>query len=251
MLKLWPSQIELFAPGQASAPGEQWLAVGAARLPLLFVKNPRARRYVLRLTRDGRARVTVPRGGSLGEARKFAGRHISWLEKQLVQRARQTPVLELRPGASVLFRGELWILERNPTSLDSSFIEIRLGPDVLRVPSPLQDLRPAVESHLRAIANRELPRRVLELAAQHGFQVHRITVRSQRSRWGSCSRRATISLNWRLVQMPETVRDYIILHELAHLRVMNHSERFWREVERLCPWYKESERWLKQNRHRL
>ena len=72
-------------------------------------------------------------------------------------------------------------------------------------------------------------------------------MRNQRSRWGSCSRRGTISLNWRLVQTPAYVRDYLVLHELAHLKEMNHSRRFWREVERLCPGFREAERWLKQH----
>lgn len=77
----------------------------------------------------------------------------------------------------------------------------------------------------------------MELAALHGIGVARVSVRNQRSRWGSCSRRGTISLNWRLIQTPEEVRDYIILHELPHRRHMNHSLRFWQEVERLCPGY--------------
>jgi predicted metal-dependent hydrolase len=74
-----------------------------------------------------------------------------------------------------------------------------------------------------------------------------VTVRNQRSRWGSCSRRGTISLNWRLVQTPLFVRDYLVLHELAHLKEMNHSRRFWSEVARLCPDFPEAERWLKQH----
>jgi len=74
-----------------------------------------------------------------------------------------------------------------------------------------------------------------------------VSVRNQRSRWGSCSRHGTISLNWRLVQTPTFVRDYIILHELAHLKEMNHSKRFWREVARLCPDFGRAERWLKEH----
>jgi predicted metal-dependent hydrolase len=81
--------------------------------------------------------------------------------------------------------------------------------------------------------------------------VRRVTVRSQRTRWGSCSRRGTISLNWRLIQTPAFVQDYIHLHELAHLIEMNHSEKFWRQVERLCPDYLAAERWLKQHRNLL
>jgi predicted metal-dependent hydrolase len=97
------------------------------------------------------------------------------------------------------------------------------------------------------LAARELPARVLELSARHQLTVRRITIRSQRSRWGSCSRHGTISLNWRLVQAPVFVRDYLVLHELAHLREMNHSPRFWREVARLCPNFAEAERWLKEH----
>ena len=113
------------------------------------------------------------------------------------------------------------------------------------------DLRPAIQNHLRNLASEELPPRVMELAALHGVNVFRVTVRNQKSRWGSCSRRGTISLNWRLIQTPDFVRDYIILHELAHRRQMNHSEKFWQEVERLFPDYLQAERWLKQHSNLL
>jgi len=89
--------------------------------------------------------------------------------------------------------------------------------------------------------------RVPWLAALHNLPVRRVTVRNQRSRWGSCSRRGTISLNWRLVQAPDFVRDYIVLHELAHLKEMNHSRRYWGEVARLCPDFPAAECWLKQH----
>ena len=85
----------------------------------------------------------------------------------------------------------------------------------------------------------------MELAALHGIEISRVSVRNQKSRWGSCSRKGTISLNWRLIQTPDFVRDYIILHELAHRKQMNHSDKFWMEVEQLCPDYLVSERWLK------
>src|SRR5438067_312828 len=83
--------------------------------------------------------------------------------------------------------------------------------------------------------NSEFPPRVMELAALCDLRIQRVTVRDQKSRWGSCSRRATISLNWRLIQTPDFVRDYVILHELMHLREMNHSRRFWRHVQNVCP----------------
>jgi len=109
------------------------------------------------------------------------------------------------------------------------------------------NLRPAIERHLRKLAAEELVQRTWELATLHQVSVHQVTVRNQQSRWGSCSVKKTISLNWRLVQTPAFVRDYIILHELMHLREMNHSPRFWREVEQVCPEYEKAERWLKEH----
>jgi predicted metal-dependent hydrolase len=93
----------------------------------------------------------------------------------------------------------------------------------------------------------ELPARLRELAARHGFEAGRVTVRDQRSRWGSCSPRGDISLNWRLVTMPDAVRDYVILHELAHLREPNHSRRFWRVMSRICPDWREARQWLRDH----
>jgi len=85
------------------------------------------------------------------------------------------------------------------------------------------------------------------MAALHGCVVSQVSVRNQRTRWGSCSRKGAISLNWRLIQVPESVRDYIILHELMHLREMNHSPRYWAQVAAVCPNYRESEAWLRAN----
>ena len=105
----------------------------------------------------------------------------------------------------------------------------------------------AEERRLRQQAARDLPARLRALAAEHGYTVGSVTVRAQRTRWGSCSPTGRISLNWRLIQLPPSVSDYILLHELAHLTHLNHSARFWREVERICPWHREARAWLRGN----
>ena len=122
-----------------------------------------------------------------------------------------------------------------------------LAADVFRVPRLEGDLRPTLEAQFARRAKIELPARAWELAATVGVEVKQVTVRNQRSRWGSCSATGTISLNWRLVQTPDSVRDYIVYHELMHLREMNHSERFWARVEEVCPPWREAELWLKRN----
>ena len=223
-------------------PASETLQVGSRSVPLLFVPHPRARRYTLRLRADGTARVTIPRGGGLAAARDFVSRNLGWLEQQLQRLAAQPkePAAWL-VGTEILFRGEPVCIERDATGA------ICFGTEKIKVSEADADFRPAIQKHLRRLAARELPARVLELAAQHGVDGLRVSVRNQKSRWGSCSRRGTISLNWRLVQTPAFVRDYIILHELAHRRHMNHSQKFWEEVARLCPDYLPAERWLKQH----
>jgi predicted metal-dependent hydrolase len=99
---------------------------------------------------------------------------------------------------------------------------------------------------LRARAMEELPVRLHELAALHGVAgVTRVSIRSQRTRWGSCARDGHICLNWRLVVMPEHVRDYVLIHELMHLRRLDHSPAYWRLVAAACPDYAAARAWLR------
>ena len=173
------------------------LRLGDQTVPLLLVHNPRARRYLLRVKPDGTARVTIPRGGSAAQANQFVERSRGWLEQQLQKmRSRPKPSTDWRIGDAIWFRGEKLRLEAGQAG------GVRVGSETIAVQDFTADLRPEVEQHLRRLAARELPPRVLALAQPHGFAIRRITVRNERSRWGSCSRRGTISLNWRLVQTP-------------------------------------------------
>jgi predicted metal-dependent hydrolase len=113
--------------------------------------------------------------------------------------------------------------------------------------------RPEVENRaevaaLRTRAARELPARLRELAARHHLTVARISIRNQKWRWGSCSRDGHVCLNWRLVTMPDHVRDYVIIHELMHLKRMDHSPRFWKLVAAACPDYQAARAWLRTYR---
>lgn len=111
-----------------------------------------------------------------------------------------------------------------------------------------QQARPAVvhpdEPALRARAATALPPQLLALAEAHGITVARVSIRNQRSRWGACSSNGSITLNWRLVLVPDFVREYVMIHELMHRRELNHSKRFWRHVAAACPRHQEARRWL-------
>lgn len=216
------------------------LRVGDREVALEFVRHARARRYILRLRPDGVARVTVPRGGSIAAAFDFAWRHGDWIGRQLAK-PRPAAGGDWAEGTEIMFRGEAHALRvaRADEVIHFADQQIQLRGE--------NELRPVIERHLRKLAARELPARTHELAVQHGVSIQSVTVRNQRTRWGSCSARGTISLNWRLIQVPPFVCDYIVLHELMHRRELNHSARFWAHVAAVCPAWREAERWLRRN----
>jgi len=210
-----------------------------------YVRSERARHYRLTLRRDGVAVATIPRRGSEREARRFVAQQRGWLERAWArQQARPRPAAVWTTGAAVLWRGEWRPIDVAATGGRPA---VGLGPEVFRVPRLDGDLRPALEAQFARRARIELPARTWELAAATGIAIRNVTIRNQRSRWGSCSAGGTISLNWRLVQAPAAVRDYLIYHELMHLREMNHSERFWARVAVVCPGWRAAERWLKEH----
>jgi predicted metal-dependent hydrolase len=212
---------------------------------LIFVRSARARNYRLTLRRDGVAVATVPPRGSEREARAFVEQHRDWLARARARQARRPRAAEVwAVGTAVLWRGEMTEIRQAAGGLRPV---VCIAADLFRVPAFEGDLRPALEAQFARRAKIELPARTWEFAAQTGANVKHVTVRNQRSRWGSCSAGGTISLNWRLVQTPDSVRDYIIYHELMHLREMNHSDRFWARVEEVCPWWRDAEKWLKRN----
>jgi predicted metal-dependent hydrolase len=222
---------------------EQVLQIGSTTVPLRFIRNDAARRYILRINEEGCARVTVPRRGSIHAAREFALRQLPWIQKQLLKReAEPTRPIRWGHGTDILFQGE-----KSAIVAEANGLRARFADQVVELAKPVEDFRPAIEGHLRRLAERELTARTWELAALHQLSIRRVAVRGQRSRWGSCSTKKTISLNWRLIQTPAFVSDYIILHELMHLREMNHSRRFWRQVESVCPDYARAEAWLKRH----
>ncbi len=214
------------------------LSIRGRTYQVQIARHRRARRYLLRVRRDGVLRLTVPYGAAISGALTFAEQQGPWIERERARQDRRAA--PWRDGASVFFRG-------SEERLRVDGAHVLLGHERIAMTAATIDLRGSVESHCRALAARELPPRCLELAGHHGVRIDRVVVRNQRSRWGSCSPKGVIALNWRLVQMPPAGSDYVLLHELMHMRHHNHSRRFWREVEKVCPTWKDSERWLRKH----
>jgi predicted metal-dependent hydrolase len=230
------------APGVHLAPP----AVGVGpREAVVYRRSALARNYRLSLGRDGIAVATIPSRGSLREAERFVELNRGWLERARERQRRRPRAPDVwTVGTRVLWRGQF---EEIRIANVGEKAAVCLGADVFRVPLLEGDLRPAMQARFIRLAKVELPARAWELAAQTRMNVTRVSVRDQRSRWGSCTTAGAISLNWRLILAPESVRDYIIHHELMHLREMNHSQRFWDLVEAVFPGWREAEAWIKRN----
>jgi predicted metal-dependent hydrolase len=188
------------------------------RTVTLFVRHPRARRYVVRVIDEHTVRVTLPRWGSTKEAAAFAERERPWIDKQLRRLQDEQARRLVHPGIA------------HPT----------LG-------TIAADGQRLSQRELIERAKSELPSRVDGLARLHHLTVARVSIRNQRWRWGSCSRAGHICLNWRLVTMPDWVRDYVIIHELMHLKRMDHSKRFWKLVAHACPDFQRARRYLREH----
>lgn len=232
--------MQLRLPWTTPRTKDRCVEAGGRLFPVHIARHRQARRYILRVTGDGAVRVTVPRGASIAGALAFATGQADWIALEWRRRRDRA---SWGHGTTVWHRGTAHVLICTPTT-------ITCGPLTLArsdTPSSQQgdDVRTCLQTRWRREAADELPARCLALGHPHGLQPLRISVRDQRSRWGSCSSRRAIALNWRLIQMPTDVADYVMLHELVHLEHPNHSTRFWRRVAAVCPAWQSAERWLR------
>jgi predicted metal-dependent hydrolase len=171
----------------------------------------------------------------------FIGQQLEWIAKQRAKVRRPEGRVRWTDGSTVLLDGidTAIAVER----VDDGLVA-RYGGRSVVVTDP-DDVRAAIEKDLRVLAAERLVPRLRELASELEVSFTKVTIRNQRSRWGSCSRVGAIALNFRLVQMPPAVSDYVLIHELMHLQQQNHGPRFWRLVERACPGFRDAERWLR------
>ncbi len=215
---------------------------GGQVLKLTLRHHPRARRVKLSLDHRSRsARVTLPVGLPLALGWKFAQENSAWLTQKLARLDQQA---KIEPGASIPFQGGQLELLHEPFSR-----RVWLEEDRLHVGGDPQFFARRVADFFTGYTRQDLSPRVLAKAKQIGKTVKRISIRDQKTRWGSCSARGSLSFSWRIGLTPEFVRDYLAAHEVAHLAEMNHGPNFWATCDRLCMGGKaqrlQAEAWLK------
>jgi predicted metal-dependent hydrolase len=208
-------------------------------------RHPRARNYTLRLAGPARPPVlTMPKRGSLNEARRFLDRHTGWLERQM---EKLPPATTFADGWPLPFRGVMYTIRHDPSRRGTVTVE-RDGetPEIVVAGDP-RHTRRRILDFLKREAKKDIEWAVIRHALAIGVRAKVIRIRDQKSRWGSCSPDGHLSFSWRLVMAPPFVLDYLAAHEVAHMRELNHSPSFWALCEGMAPRSAEARAWLAHN----
>jgi predicted metal-dependent hydrolase len=214
--------------------------------PLTIRVNPRARRLLLKVDAADRAvELVLPRGVSAEHGLRFLKAQRGWIAARLEALPRPVAFVE---GAVVPVLGTPHRIRRES---DPDAPPVAIVDGEIRVRGDPAHLGRRVRDHLIRLARQELTGRSRLLAARIGRHIARVTVRDTTSRWGSCSATGCLSFSWRLVLAPESVVDYVVAHEVAHLAEMNHGPRFWRLVQSLTPDHATPRAWLNSHRNTL
>ena len=201
-------------------------------------RSDRARRVRVTVDAARGVEVVLPRRAPEREAAAAIRELAPWIERRVAELERARAAVRAR-GDSLPYLGSslALVVQQGRTRAH------RRG-DQLLVPRGAAQ-GPAIERFYRRAAHAEILPRLDRACDAIGVSYSKLTIRSQRTRWGSCSRSGTMSFNWRLLLAPEPVLDYVVWHEACHLEVLDHSPRFWRLVARHCPDYREQKRWLR------
>ncbi|MER2535417.1 MAG: M48 family metallopeptidase [Rhizobiaceae bacterium] len=234
---------------QPPVPHEREHEVAGRTLPLRIVENDRARRLTLRIDAGGRGlRVTIPPGLARGEVERFLERHRGWLEQRLAKVPVQPRV---RPGIKIPLRGVPHLVIHEPGARGTVAVGEVDGQPALFVHGERTHLPRRVADFLKREAKRDILALVAKHAAAAGRKAKAVRFKDTSSRWGSCASDGTLSFSWRIMMAPPAVIDYLVAHEVAHLREMNHGPKFWALCRALCPGTDRCKDWLKRNGNAL
>ena len=210
--------------------------------PFAVRVSPRARRLTARVHVGGRVEIVVPVGVNAHAVRDFVQRFTPWINRKVAaMRCFVAPTEPVPPAIDFAFTGEHLGVEwrRGPHRM----LEQQGSRLLLQAPDD-SAARTLLQAWLKGAAEQRLAPQLLQLAADLKYSVSRVSIRCQRTRWGSCSTAGTISLNCCILFQPPEVLRYLLIHELSHTRHMNHSRAFWQCVGRCCPDYRKLDRQL-------
>jgi predicted metal-dependent hydrolase len=206
---------------------------------VLFRRQKRLVRLSMRLSTEGQIIVNVPFFVSMSSAKKWVISNSKWIEcSKLKQEERKESTTIFKPGMQYKTYKHTVCIVEGESSRANNILNLGIPKEFTSniESSEVQDI---IKTFIIKVYTKEakeiLPIRVCELADKHKFNFNKLTCRNNKSRWGSCSWGNNISLNIHLMRLPAHLIDYVILHELCHIKEKNHSESFWKHLETVCP----------------
>jgi predicted metal-dependent hydrolase len=221
------------------------LKIDGKSVEVILRTNPRARRFIVKVDpATGEVSVVSPSSRSFDRALDFARKEKDWIAGRL---AHVPEAVQIDLGSTILFKGVEHAIRPGEGTRAPVWIDRDSFRPTIRVGGRPEHASRRLIDWLKREARKKIDERVEEHAARLGVRPKRITIRDTSSRWGSCSSARTLSFSWRLVLAPPAVLDYVVAHEVAHLRELNHRPRFWRLVELLVPDIDKSQAWLSEH----
>jgi len=227
------------------------------RIEYTLVKSKR-KTIGITIYEDGRVRISVPFSASEKYIQEELQSKADWIIKKVREiRSKNSAAIQRRliDGEKILYLGREYELKIEEKIYNCG--EVVLNENTMTIAVSLTPLFPEEIKHhfIKGALKKWYAQRFCEIAqnrihkfsSQIGVKVNKVSIKDQKTRWGSCSKKGNISLNWRLVMSPESVIDYVVVHELCHLKVMNHSKEFWDLVASILPDYIDRRKWLKAN----
>lgn len=223
------------------------LRIDGESVEVILRANPRASRFIVKVDPStGEVSVVAPSSRSLDRAFDFAREEKEWIAGRLARVPKSVP---LALGNKLMYRGAVHLLREGREGRGNRPVWIDAEAEVptIRVQGRAEHATRRLHDWLKKDARRRITERAAEYAERLGVKFKHITIRDTTSRWGSCSTGKTLSFSWRLVLAPPHILDYVVAHEVCHLREMNHAPRFWRLVDTLVDHSERSQRWLSEN----
>lgn len=181
---------------------------------------------------------------------RFVDKNSAWIEKHKIktqQRLAESPPHEFIPGDKFYFLGEQYELQFSEKAPRTIVLE---GAFLTR-PTDVENVKKRLRKWYRDEAYFYLTERLAMYAEKYNLPYNELKITSAARRWGSCTSTGNINFPWRIMMCPEEAIHYVVAHEMAHLLQLNHSSRFWREVEKMCPTYWNDRKWLHANEHKF
>ena len=241
-------------PAPKNGQTERWtlLEIDGQPVDVRVVENPRTTRLTLRLVPAAKTqeslKVTVPPGTPESEVDEFLNRNRSWASARL---SRLPEVTRIADGVTISLRGEPHRIMHSGRGRGVVSIGMEEDGKVIRVFGDPKFTPRKVGDFLKRQAKQDLTKAVKVYSDALGVKPKSITLRDTTSRWGSCSSSGALNFSWRIILAPPEVLNYLAAHEVAHLREMNHSDRFWNHVRDICPDMESHKSWLRTHGSKL